>query len=75
MRIKLKKKGLIGSPNQLRAKGWVGEIADDEAKALIAVGYAAESKEACTPEGEAPAAEVTEDKKVTKAKTNPPETK
>lgn len=48
MRIKLKSKVMLGS--KVRSKNWVGEVDNDEAKALIAVGYAAETKEDCTDE-------------------------
>ena len=42
MNIKLLKHCMVG--NTVQKKGWIGEVKDDEGKALIAVGYAAEHK-------------------------------
>jgi hypothetical protein len=56
MRIKLKQKVMVGTPSAVRAKGWVGEVDNDEAKALVAVGYAVETKDALTDEAPAAAA-------------------
>lgn len=76
MRVKLLKKCTVGKPPRARRIGWVGEVEDDEAKALVQVGYAKETKEELTVEPSATVAgEFDGERKAEKAKGDAPNNK